>query len=470
MSREQLQQILTASFGLKPTDGQQTAIRHISAFLLSSKENPTYLLRGFAGTGKTSLVKAIVNTLPSVAMRSVLLAPTGRAAKVLQAYSGRFASTIHRKIYFQGRTAEGGFRVVPAINKHTNTLFIVDEASMIADSSVEGGIFGSRNLLDDLISYVQQGAGCKLLLIGDAAQLPPVGLDISPALDLQFLQSAYKITIASFELTEVMRQALDSGILFNATLLREKLLNSNFTLPLIQVTSFQDIQRTEPDQLEEQLMECFSRRDYNRSVVICRSNRTANRFNQAIRNRILVMDDELSSGDLLMAVKNNYFWLDGGSFIANGEMMELLRINRIEEMYGFRFADVEVSLIDQPESVLINIKILMDSLMSEGPSLSEADFKKLSEAVEEDYLEEPNPKKRYALMKSNPWFNAVQVKFAYALTCHKTQGGQWPLVFVEAGIKPDGQIDSAYVRWLYTAITRASEKVFLIGFDDQFFA
>lgn len=469
MNREQLQQLLTASFGLKPTEGQQTVIRHLSAFLLSDKENPAYLLRGFAGTGKTSLVKAIVRTLPALKMRSVLLAPTGRAAKVLQAYSGAYASTIHRKIYFQGRTPDGGFRIVPAMNKHTQTLFIVDEASMISDSLTEGGVFGSRNLLDDLINYVQQGAGCRLVLIGDAAQLPPVGVDISPALNLQFLQSAYNLTIASFELTEVMRQELDSGILFNATHLREKLLSSDFSMPLLNLDGFPDIIHTEPDQLEERLQECFSQRDYNRSVVVCRSNRTANRFNQAIRNRILGMDEELSTGDLLMAVKNNYFWLDGGSFIANGEMMELLRINRFEEMYGFRFADVEVNMIDQHEMPPINIKIALDSIMADGPSLSEADFRRLSNTIEEDYMEEPNAKKRFALMKTNPWYNAVQVKFAYALTCHKTQGGQWPVVFVEAGFKADAPMDAAYLRWLYTALTRASEKVYLIGFDNAFF-
>lgn len=472
MNRLEVTQQLKQSFGHVPTKGQEIAMQQLSAFLLSLKPNPLYLLKGYAGTGKTSLVSALVKTLPSMQMRFILLAPTGRAAKVLSAYSGFFASTIHRKIYLQTQLPNGSRKIVCGNNKHKHTVFIVDEASMIADNTSENGSYGGRNLLDDLMQYIAEGENCRLLLIGDHAQLPPVGLDISPALDLQLLKASYSVTAASFELTEVMRQALNSGILYNATQLRIKLANGDFSLPLLDVNNFNDVKKVDGDQLEDLMHEAFGNRDFSKAVIVCRSNRRANMYNQAIRQRILGMEDELSSGDLLMAVKNNYFWLEqneGGGFIANGDIFEVTRISHFEEMYDFHFADAEVRFLDYPDQPTFQLKILMETLMLDGPSLSEASFRQLASKIEEDYFDEPNRKKRYALMKSNPYFNALQVKFAYALTCHKTQGGQWPTIFLDSGINNLEQLDISYLRWLYTALTRASEQVYLLNFIDDFF-
>jgi exodeoxyribonuclease-5 len=472
MERKELYQLLENAFGHIPTAGQQTVMTHLAAFLLSDKPNPFYLLKGYAGTGKTSLVSALVKVLPLLRMRFILLAPTGRAAKVLTSYSGFIAHTIHRKIYMQTQPADGSHRIVLSQNKSKRTLFVVDEASMIADTTSDGGLFGGRNLLDDLIQYVSEGEDCRILMIGDHAQLPPVGLDISPALNLQMLKTSYPITAATFELTEVMRQALDSGILFNATRLREKLAASESNMPLLNLGNFSDITKVDGYELEELMQDAFGSRDFTKAVIVCRSNKKANMFNQAIRQRILGMEGEISSGDLLMAVKNNYYWLEnneGGGFIANGDIMEITRIKRFEEMYGFNFADADVKLVDYPEHPAFEVKLILETIMTDGPALPEPIFRQLTSTIEEDYLEEPSRRKRYAMMKKNPYFNALQVKFAYALTCHKTQGGQWPVVFLEAGINKEEQLDKAYLRWLYTAVTRATEKLYLMNFIDAFF-
>jgi exodeoxyribonuclease V len=472
MDRKELFLRIKDAFGHNPTQGQQTVMMHLAAFLLSEKPNPLYLLKGYAGTGKTSLVTTLVKVLPALRMRFLLLAPTGRAAKVLSSYSGFSAHTIHRKIYMQTQSSDGTYKIALAQNKFKRTLFVVDEASMIADTTSDAGIFSGRILLDDLLQYVSDGEDCRILMIGDHAQLPPVGLDISPALDMQILKSRYSITAATFELTEVMRQALDSGILFNATQIRIKLEASESHMPLINLGNFTDIKKVDSYELEELMLDAFGNRDFTKAVVVCRSNKKANMFNQAIRQRILGMESELSSGDLLMVVKNNYYWLEdneGGGFIANGDILEVTRIKRFEEMYGFHFADADVRLIDYPEHPAFEVKLILETLGSDGPALSEASHKQLISNIEEDYLEEPSRRKRYALMKKNPWFNALQIKFAYALTCHKTQGGQWPVVFLEAGIHKEEQLDKAYLRWLYTAITRATEKLILMNFIDAFF-
>lgn len=474
MTRNQLYQILNQSFDFEPTSGQQIVMAHLSAFLLSEKENPTYLLRGYAGTGKTTLVSALVKTLPQIGMKYVLLAPTGRAAKVLNGYTGKQASTIHRKLYRCTTAAEGDFRMKRMENKHKNTVFIVDEASMINDSRSENQFDTSNGLLVDLLEYVFSGEKCRLLLIGDTAQLPPVGMDNSPALDLDNLKNMFALTAASFEMKEVMRQTLESGILFNATKLRNLLLTSEneFLLPLFSLTKFDDISQVEPDTFEDLLFSAFGSRDYADSVIVCRSNKRANLFNQSIRNRILGMEGEISTGDLLMVVKNNYYWLDNddsSAFIANGDLIEVKKIVHFEEIYGFHFAEMEISMIDYPEQPKLSVKVLLDTLHSENPAMTDMENRRLFTAVEADYMDIPTKRERYAKIKANPYFNALQIKFAYALTCHKTQGGQWKNVFVDAGIKPDGVIDRGYIRWLYTALTRASQNLYLVNFEKTFF-
>ena len=500
MDRNTLFNILLNNFGFTPTEGQAKVLYHLSAFILTEKERPLYLLRGYAGTGKTTLVSTLVKTLPQIGMRYQLLAPTGRAAKVMSSYTDKPASTLHKKLYRFQAVANGELRMTRDVNKHKNTVFIVDECSMISDQG--DGYSWSRSLLDDLIEYVFSGSCCKLLLIGDSAQLPPVGLDISPAMDFDILRNSFNLTIATYEMKEVMRQALESGILHNATEIRNKIAMSNeqwamsdfdgYELPLLNINGFDDIIKIDPLSFEELLWQNFGdKRSHNDAVVICRSNKRANMFNQAIRSRVLQEEGELSAGDKLMVVKNNYYWsgqqsaissqqstvngqwsmVNGQiSFIANGDMIEVMRINHIEEMYGFHFADVEIQLMDYEDAPSLSVKILLETLHSDSPALTSDESKKLYQAVEEDYMDIPKAADRRKAMKDNPYFNALQVKYGYALTCHKTQGGQWNNVFVEAPYLPEETIlELGDLRWLYTAITRASEKVYLVNFKDEWF-
>lgn len=459
------------SFGFTPTDGQRTVLYHIAAFLLSEKPNPAYLLQGYAGTGKTTLVTTLVKTLPQIGMRYQLMTPTGRAAKVLSGYTGKTASTIHRKIYRFQQYADGSFRMTRAENKAKNTVFIVDECSMISEEMSNG-----RSLIDDLINYVFSGENCRLLLIGDNAQLPPVGLENSPANDINVLKHEFGLTVAAYELTEVMRQEEESGILWNATELRKALMAlTPLTplMPLFNVNGFSDVHRIEPQEFEELLWQSFNGKNTNEAVVICRSNKRANMFNQAIRARILQEEGEIATGDKLMVVKNNYFWTDEDqkiSFIANGDMIELMRINNTEEMYGFHFADVDIQLTDYQEEPNLSVKILLETLTSDSPALTQEESDKLYRAVEEDYMDIPNKRDRYKAMRQNPYFNALQVKFGYALTCHKTQGGQWPTVFLDAPyIKEDESLQISDLRWFYTAVTRAQKQLYFVNFDDNYF-
>ena len=499
MDRNTLFNILLNNFGFTPTEGQAKVLYHLSAFILTEKERPLYLLRGYAGTGKTTLVSTLVKTLPQIGMRYQLLAPTGRAAKVMSSYTGKPASTLHRKLYRFQAVANGELRMTRDVNKHKNTVFIVDECSMISDQG--DGYSWSRPLLDDLIEYVFSGSCCKLLLIGDSAQLPPVGLDISPAMDFDILRNSFNLTLATYEMKEVMRQALESGILHNATEIRNKIAMSSeqwamsdsdmYQLPLLNINNFDDIVKIDPMSFEELLWESFGdKRSNNDAVVICRSNKRANMFNQAIRSRVLQEEGELSAGDKLMVVKNNYFWsgqqsaISGQptansqqptansqiSFLANGDMIEITRINKFEEMYGFHFADVEIQLMDYEEAPSLSVKILLETLHSDSPALTNDEAKRLYQAVEEDYMDIPRAADRRKAMKENPYFNALQVKYGYALTCHKTQGGQWNNVFVEAPYLPDeSTLELGDLRWLYTAITRAKEKVYLVNFKDEWF-
>ena len=461
---------MVEAFGLEPTDGQATVMYHLSAFLLSEKDNPTYILRGYAGTGKTSLVKALVKTLPQITMRYVLMAPTGRAAKVLSSYTQQNASTIHRRIYQAQTFPDGSVRMTRSENKSKNTLFIVDEASMIGEQSE----FGGKSLLDDLLEYVFSGEHCRLLLIGDTAQLPPVESRESPALDCDYLKSQFPITAATYELTEVKRQALSSGILYNATHIRERLKEKayEYELPLFEIGGFEDTQKIEPETFEELLYRVFSENVDNEAIIVCKSNKRANMFNQAIRGRILNIEGEIATGDRLMVVKNNYYWADGNdsiSFIANGDMAEIRKIKHFEEMYGFRFADVELSFTDYPDAPNIETKILLDTLNSNSASLTTEESQRLFAAIEEDYMDIPNRRLRYKEMRKNPWFNALQVKFAYALTCHKTQGGQWNTVFIDSAFNQKETLETEDLRWIYTALTRAQQRVFFVNFKEEFF-
>lgn len=470
MDRNTLYQKLIAAFGFTPTLGQTTVLRHLSAFLLSDKKNPCYIIKGYAGTGKTSLVTTLVDTLPEIGMGFVLMAPTGRAAKVISNYTKKPASTIHKRIYQFAALPDGSVRMVRANNQFENTLFIVDEASMIGEQHE----FGRRSLLDDLMEYVFSGKYCKLLLIGDTAQLPPIGSQESPALDAAFLCSTFPLTIASCELTEVVRQALQSGILANATHLRELLTaqQPEYLLPIFNIAPFQDCTLIEPETFEELLYNAFDSNTESDAVIICKSNKRANLFNQAIRSRIMNMEGEIATGDRLMIVKNNYFWIDQNkaiSFIANGDLVELKKISRFEEMYGFKFADAEISFPDYPDMPYLEVKIILDTLYSNSASLSEEEWNKLGQSVEEDYMDIPNRRERYKEMRKNPWLNALQVKFAYALTCHKTQGGQWKNVFIDSSINQKQALETEDLRWLYTALTRAEEKVFFVNFAVDFF-
>lgn len=469
MNRDELFDRLLDAFGFPPTEGQATVLYHLAAFLLSRKQHPAYILRGYAGTGKTTLVRALVKVLPTIGMKQVMMAPTGRAAKVLSSYTHGFASTIHKKIYQVATLPDGSMRIVRAENKHKDTVFIVDEASMIG---MERDL-GRKSLLDDLLTYVFEGDNCRLLLIGDTAQLPPVGNDESPALDIDYLRNEFPLTIATFELTEVKRQALLSGILYNATTLRERLTEERSTYPLpIFDVGFDDTIKIDPETFEELLHQAFDSNHEHDSVVICKSNKRANLFNQAIRSRILNIEGEIATGDLLMVVKNNYYWTDGNKeirFIANGDLAEIRKIVRYEELYGFRFADVVLAFPDNPEAPVFDVKIMLDTLNSNSASLTDEEGLKLRMAIEEDYMDIPNRRERYKEMKKNAWYNALQVKFAYALTCHKTQGGQWRNVFVDSSLNLKDEVEREDLRWLYTAVTRAQERLYFVNFKEEFF-
>lgn len=475
MTTTDLSASLIAHFSHVPTGDQRTAIHHLSSLLLSQKEHPVYILKGFAGTGKTSLLSAVVACLSQQRSKFVLLAPTGRAAKVLSKYAGISAHTIHRFIYHLTRNAEGYHRITLANNILKNTVFIVDEASMIGDNlQNEDQAFSSRNLLDDLVQYVFSQAGNKIIMVGDVAQLPPVGLSLSPALDLQNMRNAYPITAYSFEMKEVMRQALDSGILQTATLLRQKISSKDQLLPLFQKAAFKnDIQVVDNGyELEELLQSAFLGSEADEGVVICRSNKRANLFNNQIRTGILGRENRIEGGDRLMIVKNNYYWLDKKSntgFLANGDLIQLLRIRKTEEIYGFQFADAEIRLTDYPEEKEIEVKLLLNTLDTETAGLSVQDHQRLFTAIEADYAHIPNKRDRMAELQKNPYYNALHIKFAYAFTCHKAQGGQWPNVFIDQGYLTDDMINTEYLRWLYTALSRATRKVYLVHFREELF-
>jgi exodeoxyribonuclease-5 len=458
-----------------PTNDQESVSIHLGAFTLSKKTNPVYILKGYAGTGKTSMLSAYVQTLKKLNINFLLLAPTGRAAKVLAQYTKHEAHTIHRSIYQFMTNKEGVTNIALAQNKLRNSVFIIDEASMIGDNSqINNSIFTKNSLLDDVIQYVFSQHGNKLILVGDTAQLPPIGTVLSPALDINILNNSYSITSFDFEMKEVMRQSLDSGILTSATTLRTKIKEESTNLPFFNIdNSSSDVTVIkDAGTFEELLIDSFSDSSMGNGIVICRSNKQANIYNKEIRNRILMRETEIDAGDLMMVVKNNYYWLDKDSkagFIANGDIIKIVRYKDTEDIYGFRFADVDIRLPDYPDEKEINVKLLLDTITTNSPGLPEIDNRKLFENVEQDYLDYPNRRTRINKIKANPYFNALHVKFSYAMTCHKTQGGQWQNVFIDKGYIKDNIIDIEYLRWLYTAVTRATNKLYLIGFESEYF-
>ena len=457
-----------------PTSDQTKVCSHLGAFTLSTKENPVYILKGYAGTGKTSLISAYVNTLKHLNTHFVLLAPTGRAAKVLAQYTGFQAHTAHRYIYIFMTNKDGVTNIALSKNKLRNCVFIIDEASMIGENNQTNSVFSRNNLLDDIIQFIFAQKGNKLILVGDTAQLPPVGIELSPALDREHLKHAYSITSFDFEMKEVMRQSLDSGILTSATILRNKIENRNTKLPFFSLdTNTTDITIIkDAGTFGDLLMESFTDSEMDNGIIVCRSNKQANMYNSEIRNRILMRELEIEAGDLMMVVKNNYFWLDKDSkagFIANGDIIKILRYKKTEELYGFRFADVDVQMVDYPDEQELNVKILLDTITTNSPGLLDKDNSRLFETVEQEYMHYSNRRTRLDKIKANPYYNALHVKFSYAMTCHKTQGGQWKNVFVDKGYIKDDNVDVEYLRWLYTATTRATNNLFLIGFGEEYF-
>ncbi|NOZ34761.1 MAG: AAA family ATPase [Chlorobi bacterium] len=463
----------------QPLKGQITLIKKLADFVHSGS-NPAeiFLLKGYAGTGKTSIIAALVKALQKNKIRTVLMAPTGRAAKVLSNYAKKEAFTIHKKIYRQQSSSNGFGKFILDTNLHKNTIFIVDEASMIANQSYENAGFGSGRLLDDLTEYVYSGSSCKLVLIGDTAQLPPVKLDISPALDKKILEN-YNNNVICYELKEVVRQEKASGILYNATKLRKILEESlqygskiDFKgFPKIKLSGFNDIERLSGTDLIESISDAYNKYTEQGTVIICRSNKRANKYNQGIRASVHYKEDEISTGDLIMIVKNNYFWAedyDEIDFIANGDTAEIINISNYTERYGYRFADAVLKFYDY-NNVEITAKILLDTLSSDTASLSYEQNKDLYKKIEEDYLNIKNKRNRFKKIKEDPYFNALQIKFAYAVTCHKAQGGQWKKVFIDQGWITEEMINKEFLRWLYTAFTRAENELSLVNFKKDFF-
>ncbi len=452
-------------FQVEPGAQQALLISQLSRLALTVVPYPLYILSGYAGTGKTTILGAYIKALDYFKIKSKLMAPTGRAAKVLSVRANKPAFTIHKMIYRLKSSGDVNSPINLAPNLSKNTVFVVDEASMIGDHSLQADGSISRNLLDDLIEYVYSAEGCKLILLGDEGQLPPVGNPNSPALDLSYMKNHYpKLKIAYYKLTEVMRQKQDSYILENATQIR----NTDFIADL-DLESGPDFEFIDGSQLQEKMESAYDRHGQDETMVVTRSNKNANAYNNQIRARILWYEDEICSGDMLMIVKNNYHWLNDYpeiGFIANGEMVEVTRVMRNENLYGFDFVHLNVRFVDYPLDE-IELIALTETLQSETPALTRDRQKALFYAVEQDYLHEKNKQKRYELISKNPYYNAVQIKYANAITCHKAQGGQWKTVFIDQGFVPEDIQEKEYLRWLYTSITRSSEKIYMVNFPEE---
>ncbi len=468
MLRNYVSSKLTENLEFRPTEGQFKMIEELALFLSSDAPSEIMLVKGYAGTGKTTLVNSVVRTLHSMKLKSVLMAPTGRAAKVLSAYTGRSAWTIHRKIYRQ-KTGKDGLGVfVLDRNLHKDSYFIVDEASMIGEG-VADSPFGSGDLLRDLLEYVGRGARCRLILVGDTAQLPPVGLTLSPALDpVRLGQLGFRVR--EIEMTDVVRQSEGSGILFNATQIRSLVSGRREAYPAFDFTSFSDVSMVGGADLLEAIGASYDRYGLGETIVVTRSNKRANRFNAGIRSQILWREEEISEGDLLMVVKNNYFWKDDRNridFIANGDIVRVERVGTREEVHGHRFVNLRISMPDH-DFLELDVKVILDVLDLDAPSLTQIQQKSLYLSVAEDYPDAVNQRQVATRIATDPYYNALQVKFAYAVTCHKSQGGQWKSVFLDQGYFTDEMLSLDYLRWMYTAFTRATEQLYLVNLPRQF--
>lgn len=467
--KQDFERLFLSRLNFTPNGKQGEAIRLFGDFLVSTEQFRTLILTGYAGTGKTSLIGNLVGSMQQLKRRAVLLAPTGRAAKVFSGFAGQKAFTIHKRIYRKKKIENGSIQLVLAPNLYKGTLYIVDEASMIADytATAQSGV-SERNLLEDLLTFVFSAENCALILVGDEGQLPPVGSDFSPALNATYLKHHFpKLVISELKLMEVMRQQSSSFILKNATLIRSAKAELKLNLTSKQNKDLFSINGIE---FQDKLEAAYAFSGPDETIIITRSNKRANAYNQEVRKRILFFEDEISSGDVIMAVKNNYFWVPETSeagFIANGEILKVIKIFRREELHDFSFQHAEVELLDYPEMGSFKIILMLDTLYTEGPSLPRERMKQFFFAVEQDYADERNKKKRYEKILADPYFNALQVKFAYAVTCHKAQGGQWEQVFLDHGYL-DEMLDESFFRWLYTGFTRAREKLFLVNFDERF--
>jgi exodeoxyribonuclease-5 len=461
---------LCKNLGNTPTDDQSDALKKIASYICDNNNDVIFLMTGYAGTGKTSVISSIVKTLDMLRMRSVLLAPTGRAAKVLSSYSGKQAFTIHKKIYRQKSSKDGLGSFLLDRNLHKDTFFIVDEASMVSNSSGDSSLFGSGRLLDDLLEFVYSGTECKLILVGDTAQLPPVGSILSPALDPASL-GGYGFGLISCELRQVVRQSETSGVLMNATRVRLQVAENNLVHPSIDCINYKDTVRITGEELIDEISSAYGTCGMEGTIIVVNSNKQANRYNQGIRNRIFFREEEISPGDMVMVVKNNYFIIDeeedGAGFIANGDIAEVRKIRKYEERYGFHFADMVLKFPDY--NLEIEAKVMMDVLHLDTPALPSDKNKELYQNILADYLYLKTRRKQFEAVKNNPYFNALQIKFAYAVTCHKAQGGQWERVFIDQGMFNRNEISIDYLRWFYTALTRSTDKVYLVNFAEDFF-
>ncbi len=468
MLSEYIASQIYSKFVFEPTFGQKKIIEKLSAWLSDSDNSRIFILNGYAGTGKTTLIAAFASVLKDLKIKPVLMAPTGRAAKVMGLYTGERSYTIHKKIYRQKSLGEVEASFALDYNREKGACFIVDEGSMVSNNS--GEAFGSGNLLDDLVRYVRSGKDCRLMIVGDDAQLPPVGYDRSPALDPDTMAAYGPVDYVSLD--EVVRQDADSGILFNATLVRCMLERGIYEPPRFEL-GFPDVRAIDGSEFLEEIETCYNKYGRDETIVITRSNKRANRFNEGIRRNVLCAEEEVESGDMLMVVKNNYYYAPQEEdrrmeFVANGDIARLVRLRRSEELYGFRFAEARLAFPDYDDTEL-ECKILLDTIASDAPSLTREQSTQLFFAVAEDYADIKSKAKRYKEVRENPHFNAMQVKFAYAVTCHKAQGGQWSAVFVDRMLFGEEQMSRDLMRWLYTALTRATQRLYFVNFDERFF-
>ena len=472
MTPIEIKSLLVNKFIYSPTNSQIKAIELFVDFLISKNIDEIFILKGYAGTGKSSLIGYLVSNISKLSYKTVLLAPTGRAAKVFSNYSNKKAKTIHKQIYFSKTEASGKIKFNLKLNKYKKALFIIDESSMISGDSKDSNLFQNNSLLDDLIKYVYSGENCKLIFVGDPAQLPPINLKKNPALDKNYLFEKFDKKIIEFELKDVVRQEKNSSTLINATKIRDTIFSKNFIqFKFSKIDNTKFIRLKDSNDIFDSIDNLFNSSSKSDSVVIVRSNKRANQYNSQIRSKILFLESELNVGEEFMVVKNNYYWLTDESipgFIANGDLIRVVKIISYHEIYNFNFIKVIVELVDYPDENSFETILLINTLNSESPSLTSEESKKLYNEVQKDYFNINSKYKRFILTKKNQFFNALQIKYSYAITCHKSQGGQWENVFVEYPYLPDGP-NKDFFRWLYTAITRAKKRVFLIGFPESYF-